>query len=296
MTQSSTIIKQVQSTRNDIRIIGSRKSGKTTYLASLLRMPDELKRQFPGLTIEPTSDDAEKLIGAAKDILEQGASFTGTDIEYGDEPYFSFEISIPPSKNSPGIKLNLDVKDYSGETFECAVIPHRSSEFEEYLADWLTAKSWMIMLTDWDSNNDTRIYAPALNRLLTELSEQAQVKPALSQLKVAVVISKCERGELWPCRLDPEEDLFKARLKETYQVLKKQLPPERLRFFACSSFGIMEDSLGEHDPRPNRWIPDDGSSAEFSAFLRENKTWKPFGLIAPLYWLTTGRVFHDERL
>ena len=54
-----TILKKQQSIGNDIRIIGSRKSGKTTYLASLLRLPKELKKQFPGLKITPTSDYAE---------------------------------------------------------------------------------------------------------------------------------------------------------------------------------------------------------------------------------------------
>jgi hypothetical protein len=154
----------------------------------------------------------------------------------------------------------------------------------------------MIMLTDWDTSNDTKLYAPAVNRLLTELSEQANVNETLSKLRVAVVISKCERGELWPCRLDAEEDLFRVRLKETYRVLKEKLPPSRLRFFACSSFGVMGDSSGQHDPRPNRYISDDGSSAEFRAYLRDVEAWKPFGLISPLYWLSTGRVFHDERL
>ncbi|MEA5578253.1 hypothetical protein [Anabaena sp. UHCC 0451] len=293
MTQSI-ILKKQQATGNDIRIIGSRKSGKTTYLASLLRLPDELKRQFPGLKITPTSDDAEELIAAAQNILEKGAVFPGTDI--GDEPYFSFQIEIPSSRNSPGITLNLNVKDYAGETFECAATPHQSSDFEEYLEDWLSAQSWMIMLTDWEATNDKKIYAPALNKLLTELSEQAGVNETFKKLRVAVVISKCERGELWPCRLDAEEDLFKVRLKETYKVLKEKLPPSRLRFFACSSFGVMADSYGQHDPRPNRYIPDDGSSAEFIAHLRDVDAWKPFGLISPLYWLSTGRVFHDERL
>ncbi|MFM7370298.1 MAG: hypothetical protein ACKO2Z_21420, partial [Sphaerospermopsis kisseleviana] len=90
MTQSTVLKLKKQSIGNDIRIIGSRKSGKTTYLASLLRLPDELKKQFPGLKIIPASDDAEELIGAAKNMLEQGAVFAPNDI--GNEPYFSFEI------------------------------------------------------------------------------------------------------------------------------------------------------------------------------------------------------------
>lgn len=65
---------------------------------------------------------------------------------------------------------------------------------KEYLEDWLNAKSWMILLTDWDYYKDKKIYAPALNKILTELSEQTIVNENLNKLKVAVVISKCERG------------------------------------------------------------------------------------------------------
>ncbi|HLP91201.1 MAG TPA: hypothetical protein VK184_21805 [Nostocaceae cyanobacterium] len=291
---TTSLLSKSQITGNEIRIIGSRKSGKTTYLASLLRFPKELKNKFPELEIIPLTNHAEQLIEMAKNILEQGAIFAGTDI--GDEPFYSFQIKIPASKKSPGITLELSVKDYNGEAFEKAAQLHRLPEFQIYLDDWCTAPSWMIMLTDWEARNDQRIYAPAIKKLLQEVSERAAIQPALNNLRVAVVMTKCERGELWPCRFDPEEDLFKVRLQNTYRVLKENLPPSRLGFFACSAFGVLSDRPMDFDPRPNRYVPGDGSSAEFNTYLRDVSAWKPFGLISPLYWLSTGRLYHDECL
>ncbi|RCJ22390.1 hypothetical protein A6S26_21805 [Nostoc sp. ATCC 43529] len=291
---NKSVILKPRTTGTEVTIIGSRSSGKTTYLASMLRLPKEFQMQFPGLKITPITDESKKLIDLAKNILEKGTKIASTDA--GNEPFYSFQIKIPQSKSSPEITLDLTVKDYAGEIFEIAAEPHRWSELRPYLDDWYSAPNWMIMLTDWETQKDERIYAPAIERLLTEVSELAAVQPILNNLRVAVVMSKCERGELWPCRLDPEEDLFKVRLKNTYKVLKDNLPSSRLRFFACSSFGVLSDRPRDLDPRPNRYIPDDGSSAEFNTYLRDINAWKPYGLISPLYWLSTGRVFHDERL
>ncbi len=37
-------------------------------------------------------------------------------------------------------------------------------------------------------------------------------------------MSKCERGEIWPGRVDPETDLFGVYLKKTLKTLKKDIP------------------------------------------------------------------------
>ncbi|NET60145.1 MAG: hypothetical protein F6K47_29575 [Symploca sp. SIO2E6] len=279
---------------NEIRIIGSRKAGKTTYLSALLRFPKELKRQFPGLKIIPMTQGCETLIEYAKNIIEQGAVVAGTD--WGNEPLYAFEINIPGTKGLPGVTLELLVKDYVGEVFESIGQPHRQHIVEPYLEDWCSSQGWMIMLTDWQVEQDSRIYAPALKRLLEELNERARINEELKNLRVAVVMTKCERGELWPCRLDPEEDLFKVRLQETYRILKQKLPSSRCKFFACSAFGVLSDQPGDRDPRPNRYIPSDGSSPEFNTYLRNTSAWKPYGLISPIYWLSTGRMLNDESL
>jgi hypothetical protein len=107
-------------------------------------------------------------------------------------------------------------------------------------------------------------------------------------------MSKCERGEIWPGRLDPDEDLFKVRLPNTYRCLteNKNISNKRLRFFACSSFGVRDFQ----DPRPNRQSFDKDLPSEFSAVIRDDCEWKPYGLIAPLYWLSTGNVLSEPSL
>jgi Double-GTPase 1 len=293
MTQVSK--RKVRRLNNEIRILGARKAGKTTYLAALLRLPEELRRQFPGLEVSSSTEEAEKLTELAKNILEMGAALSPTDI--GDEPDYAFRIKIPASRGLPGSVLNLVAKDYAGELFEHIGQPHRRNQLSPYFEEWCSAQGWMIMLTDWQRERDEGLYVPVLSRLLMELSERAVIKPELQKLRIAVVMSKCERGELWPCRLDPEEDLFKVRLPKTYHFLKHSLPTERLQFFACSVFGVISDRPGDRDPRPNRYSPD-ASMAEAATYLipAYAKDWKPYGLISPLYWLSTGRRLHDERL
>jgi len=291
MTQVSK--RKVRLSSNDIRILGARKAGKTTYLAALLRLPEELRRQFPGLEVSSSTEEAEKLTEVAKNILERGASLSPTDI--GDEPLYAFQIKIPAFRGLPSRVLDLVAKDYAGELFENIGQSHRRDQLKPYFEDWCSAQGWMIMLTDWQRERDEGLYVPVLNRLLMELSERAAINPELQKLRVAVVMSKCERGELWPCRLDPEEDLFKVRLPQTYQLLKQRLPEKHLQFFACSVFGVRSDRPGDRDPRPNRYSPD-SRMAEAAAYLIDSEDWKPHGLISPLYWLSTGRRLHDERL
>jgi hypothetical protein len=146
-------------------------------------------------------------------------------------------------------------------------------------------------MTDWIKEADTRIYQPALQNLLWELNLPENNNQNMPKKRIAVVMSKCERGEAWTGRLDPREDLFRLRMPETYNELKlSRHLPQRIEFFACSSFGV----LGDKDPRPNRLI---GSNDKREyAYLMDKEKWRPYGLLSPIYWLTTGRRYKDESL
>ena len=81
-------------------------------------------------------------------------------------------------------------------------------------------------------------------------------------------------------------------MPETYKEL--QLPqhlPHRIEFFACSSFGVLADK----DLRPNRLMGVDNDKREY-ARLMDRRNWRPYGLLSPIYWLTTGRRYKDESL
>jgi hypothetical protein len=99
-------------------------------------------------------------------------------------------------------------------------------------------------------------------------------------LKLAIVMSKCERGEIWPGRLDPEIDLFGVHLRETTKTLREKVIPQNLRFFALSTFGV----LGKDNPRPNR--EDRVKKEEPASVIRNPDLWQPYNLIEPLYWLS----------
>ncbi|MBD2775237.1 hypothetical protein [Iningainema tapete] len=286
----------------EIRLIGARSSGKTTYLATLAHLPHQkqLESQFPGLAVTyDKNSEAGKLARMAEDIIKKGTKLAGTNRgNVNNLPYYYFRIQIPSRKGLPGTEIELTVRDFAGEIFHDIPLEHKWHEIQSYIDDLFTAQSWMVMLTDWQPSQDTRLYKPALEKLCQEISEREQVNREIKNLRIAVVMSKCERGEIWPCRLEPEEDLFKVRLPQTYRFLTKKFPPRtnRLKFFACSSFGVLSSRPNDFDPRPNRYIPDDGSPADYNAFLRSPSQWHPFGLISPIYWLSTGKTLHDQHL
>ncbi|NJM73010.1 MAG: hypothetical protein HC862_24280 [Scytonema sp. RU_4_4] len=234
----------------------------------------------------------------AEDILKKGAKLAGTKKgDVIDLPYYPLRIELPKVRELCPT-LEIIFKDFAGEIFEDLSFEHRWTQAQVYINELFTNLSWMIMLTDWQASHDKLLYKPAFEKLYREISEREQVNKEIKKLRLAVVLSKCERGEIWPCRLEPEEDLFKVRLPETYDFLRSKFPPHtnKLKFFACSSFGVLNAQHNDFDPRPNRYISDDGSSADSTAFLRDPEKWQPFGLISPIYWLATGKVLNDPRL
>lgn len=286
---------------SDIRIIGPRDSGKTTYLATLAYFPHKraLTAKLPGLEIIPEGEDAEKLARMAEDILRRGERLAPTRKGLEEEhPFYTFRIKFPTFKRLPGVEIDLGARDFPGEMFHDIPLDHKRDEIQSYLDDMFTATGWMIMLTDWETKQDQNLYRPAFNQLIQEIFEREEINPEIKNLRIAVIMGKCERGEIWPGRLEPGEDLFKVRLPETYDLLISKFPQrtQRLKFFACSCFGVLSVQRDDFDPRPNRYIPDDGSSADQSAFLRNPNQWHPYGLLSPIYWLSTGRLLHDQYL
>lgn len=288
-----------QPQNNSIRIIGPRASGKTTYLASLLFCPhlQEIKLKIPGFTLDYAEDsETESIARLAENILKKGAKLAPTpDIDVANIPIYSLRIKIPSSSKIAGANIDLSVRDFAGEIFQDIALEHKANHVQPYINDLFNVPSWMVMLTDWQPEQDTKLYKRVFEKLCKEISEREQINPEIKNLRIAVVMSKCERGELWPGRWEPDEDLFKVRLPKTYEFLSRKFPAQtnRLKFFACSAFGILGDSPENYNPRPNRYVPDDGSSAEYSAYLRVPSQWKPFGLISPIYWLSTGKTLYD---
>ncbi len=271
----------------NIRVIGPRGSGKTTYLAALAYQPVKQGAKAKNFKIQAINEDTKNLADKAETIILEGGSLEPTGVlvkSIDDVPVYSFNIKIKTLLSGEH-QINLAIRDYPGEIFdelESGVSNHIHTEFiDECLAQ--DVAGCLIMLTECKQSTD-RHYSRVLQRFIQLMDSQERIK----DLRLAVAMSKCERGELWSGRLDPEIDLFNTYLPKTTKVLKEKIPARNLNFYAISTFGV----LGRNDPRPNR-VEEWGTDGRNSV-LREAKRWRSYNLIAPLYWLSTGRRMGND--
>ncbi|MFW6316602.1 MAG: hypothetical protein ACOC1Z_05850 [Cyanobacteriota bacterium] len=267
----------------NICVIGPRGSGKTTYLAALAYWPD--KSETSKIEIQPLNDESRGLVDAAENIVRQGEALEATriaDLGTVDQlPYYSFNIEAKLSFWSRKESIQLNARDYPGEIFEKIAEPNNADAVHEEFIDECLMKDvvgCLILLTAWEGKNDT-FYDRVMGKFLELMDERDRA----SNLRLAIAMSKCERGELWPGRIDPETEIFKRYLPRMTNTLKRKLSPDHLRFYALSTFGV----LGRNDPRPNR--VDLLASQRRGSVLRDEKSWQPYNMIPPLYWLSRGK-------
>ena len=265
-----------------ICIIGPRSSGKTTYLAGLAYWPDKQRQDKRSSQFEITAiGDAEKLKQNAEDIICQGASLDPTDIAGGiyEAPLYQFRITIKHLFRKPD-DIDLVVRDYPGEIFDELASGRSNSLHDGFLKECLMqdVQGCLMLLTDWTKGTD-KFYS----QVLEEFTKLIDLEGRIKDFRLAVAMSKCERGELWSGRLDPEIDIFDLYLPRTKNTLQSKIPRQNLQFYAISTFGVLK----RHDRRPNR--KDKAGQSSRHAVLRNEKLWKPYNMIAPLYWLSKGK-------
>ena len=270
----------------NIRVIGPKGSGKTTYLAALAYQPTKASGKKQNFTVQPLNEDTKHLADKAENIICEGASLEPS-ITYVtniyDLPVYSFNIEV-----TTGFKketINLVVRDYPGEIFEELEEGSSNPLYDEFIEECLTkdVNGCLILLTEWKRGTD-KFYSRVIQRFIQLMDIHERSK----DLRLAVAMSKCERGELWPGRLDPEIDLFDIHLPKTKYILREKIPAKNLNFYAISTFGV----LGLKDPRPNRVM--EWGKDSMGSVLREADHWQPYGMISPLYWLSTGRRIKDH--
>lgn len=264
----------------NICVIGPRNSGKTTYLAGLAYWPDKQRRNHKSSSFSVEANGEAKILEEiAENIICQGESLPPTPIPQNiyDAPLYQFQIKVSTllKKNE---EINLVVRDYPGEVFEELESGFSSELSEEFVNESLKEdiEGCLILLSDWTRDDQ---YSKMLNKYI----DLMDIKSRLNNLRLAVVMSKCERGELWSGRLEAEMDIFAVHLPKTQRVLRENIQPKNLQFYALSTFGV----LGKKDPRPNR--KDIVGTSGSNAVLRESARWQPYNMIAPLYWLSTGK-------
>jgi hypothetical protein len=177
----------------------------------------------------------------------------------------------------------LQVRDFSGEVFDglgggLAL----TADHENFIRDYCLMKDYegcLLLVSEWGQAKDFYY-----KRIVQEFIKRINRYRPNKDFRVAVAMSKCERGELWAGRLEPEIDIFETYLPQTTAILRDEtkIPKKNLNFYAISTFGV----LGRNDPIPNRT---NMLGKNTQSVLREPPKWQPYNLIAPLYWLSTGK-------
>jgi Double-GTPase 1 len=265
----------------NICVVGPQSSGKTTYLAALTQWSALAKGiNQKKYDIDAIGEDAEKLASKAKSIIYQGASLEPTTVQGGiyQMPIYTFRIKVRKTLK-PSPPIDLVVKDYAGEIFKGLAAGSVPEEHHEFLDDCLRndVNGCLLLLTEWQKGTDA-FYEQAMETFIKLMNNQDRIQ----NYRLAVTMSKCERGELWSGRLEPEMDLFDVHLPRMTNLLRRKIPKQNLGFFAVSTFGV----LARNDPRPNR--VDEMGKERTKSVLRKPSAWQPYGLISPLHWLSRG--------
>ena len=264
-----------------LRVIGDRQSGKTTYMASLAYWPNA-NPGSPVQRVNPIGEEGEQLVAQAQNILEQGLAMEST-LPVADETElknYMLSISLKQKFSKDNVELNINCKDYSGELFSDLIHRPQDPLLQVYLEDCLEG-SGILFLLDGTAHRKDGEYAQGLEKFLAALD---RVDLDGQQRRIAFALGKCEQPELWVNRHQPRK-LVEMRFAKVKRVLYNwaEIGCLKLDYFATSAFGM----LGTQYPEPNaRKLQKDRGGTR--SVLKDPKRWRPFGLVAPIYWLCTG--------
>ncbi|NJO65873.1 MAG: hypothetical protein HC836_49730 [Richelia sp. RM2_1_2] len=277
---------------SDIRVIGPRASGKTAFIAALARYPNA-KIDSPVISVDPHDDDSRKLIIMAQDILEKGSAFAPTPFaeDMNLLPKYTLAIELKPkfaiSKNT---KLEITCREYSGEIIKDLRGGSSGINLSNYLDDCANNTLGLLLLIDATSHQQEAEYAQAFEKLEIELNERlVGANKPLQNYRIAVVFSKTEQGEAWVFRHDLQQ-FINLRFFKTHKVLQKWAKKWgcSINYFFCSAFGTRGKPA-----RPNFKMRSRDEGGTYGV-IANPAVWRPFGLVAPIYWLYTGK--DDQRL
>jgi GTPase SAR1 family protein len=269
-----------------IRVIGDRASGKTTYMASLARWA-YANSSSPVQSVEAFNEDGKKLVSQAQNILEQGLQLEPTPLTENTDALRDYGLSITLKRqfslhNPVGqfLTLNINCKDYSGEFFTDLLYRQDDSLLKKYINDCLQAEGILFLLDGIARTKDAE-YANGLGKFL---DTWGQADKGGKKCRIALVLTKCEQPDLWINRDKPKE-LAKARFRQVCTKLEtwQQLGKGSVEYFASSAFGMLGTRQLEVNVQKIRRDRDGVASV-----LKDPSVWRPFGLVAPIYWLYKG--------
>lgn len=284
---------------SDIRIVGDRASGKTTFMGALSYWPNAY-RDTPILSVDPFNQETGRLVQQTQDILMRRDQFSRTKFIEDPEklPLYSLWVELKPKLTHHPIQFikkgtisfQVSCRDHPGELMENLRNNNGNDEkLQKYLDD-LANVSNLLLLIDGKSFKNDEIQAQTLRNLELELNLRLANREdnVMQRYRIALVFSKFEQSEILGERTNL--NVFIKKFSKTQTVLQRWREKWNCHteIFACSSFGTMG-----RPPRPNFEKIDPGETESYGVLARPD-VWKPFGLVAPIYWLCTGKI--DSRL
>ncbi|MCL1470926.1 hypothetical protein [Argonema antarcticum] len=269
----------------DIRIVGHRRAGKTTFMAALARWPNA-RRDSPIESVKPFDDRTDKLIDQAKDILENGLPLAGTFFpeDANELPLYTLLIEMKPAFRIGGnIKFQVSCRDYPGKLIEELRKTNITPKLSNYLDDCADATG-LLLLIDGTARED-KLYSQAFERLKEELNFRLTGQNKnLNSYRIAVAFSKAEQGSVWIHRHDMQK-FMRLKFSQTETTLQKWQKEWGcpMNYFFCSAFGMIGEPLTPNFREETR------DSGAICGVINYPQYWRPFGLVAPIYWLHTGK-------
>lgn len=279
----------------DIRIIGPRASGKTTFLATLAYYHTAASYNYMTL-LDPINDDALRLVDLAEHIIKQGVELEPTNVQtVWKSPHYMFTMQLQPNLcvhpiawlKKQDIKFNLSCVDYSGELIESLGRDIIGDYSKSFIDDCALAYGIAIII-DCTSKNDDKKYAKIFRILHQELNYRFQRSNRnTKKYRIAIIFSKCDQIYNY-FQENSIKKFIQLNFPRTYNTFRNWGNGWgcSIAYFSCSAYGVLDEP-----PKPNCKNLDYGAAY---GILANPDKWKPFGLIAPLYWLRTGR--YDYRL
>ncbi|BAY27512.1 hypothetical protein NIES2100_73370 [Calothrix sp. NIES-2100] len=270
----------------DIRMIGARDVGKTSYLAALsICWQAESYLNGRIMSVDPYGSGAKLLQDNAENMLRNGIEMPAS--EYADSCKFSIKLKprffmnpIATIQRKP-LRLNISITAPTGELIEHLIA---GTFTQDALNDCASVVGLMLVLDSTTPKRDPD-YAKAVANLQRELNNILGIqrnRRRLRRHRIAIVFTKGEQNDIY--RSKPQE-FAELKFSQTFAILQnwQQTWGCSMNYFMCSAFGFIGDTL-----QPN-CRPIQGSSAYT---LSKPEAWQAFGLVAPIYWLQTGK---DDR-
>ncbi|MCP2730915.1 hypothetical protein [Limnofasciculus baicalensis] len=274
----------------DIRVIGPRASGKTTFLATLAYWPYTDGR-YPITSVQPMNDETVHLVDTARNILESGSQLEATNFGWHGSSYYNLLINLKPSLcqdplfwlRQQYLSFSLSCIDYSGELIE-RLNTNSTDDISISFLDDCALSSGLLLLIDATCRSSDSYYAKAFRILGQELNYRwRKGNRNLKNYRIAIVFSKFDQPEAWEHRNNLEK-FININFPRTHNVFNNWYRTCGLSvtYFACSAFGMKGEP-----PAPNVLV-EEGFGAK-NGVLADPSKWQPFGLVAPVYWLCTGK-------